>query len=749
MASRAPAIQDKKALLQQVLKLAPHFPCEDGNCKCTSWKRKHSALSADFSCGTCSHGLPRHGNLWRLTPEHLDKLTEIVIQIEYTTGQAQQASDGQNKKSHMKRVETLKEKLLAAHKEFAEASKQIENSKPVPDTPPFETPNFMQIMKNFVSFRYENKYGDSKKRAIDKLHYTLISSANKYFLPKLEGRNSSIVDPIAYEVYYPYWERYCKPNISTSSKDDHRAKTSKTIEKIRETKPLLCSSFGRYFIRAFLPLLKENLMSQYQLTREMEIFAPTFFDDLTEELYNKNSIVCMDSFDEAMDHVRKIQAQLDREASDKEQIAAMGGTYNPIFLPLKRKRDFLREIAPATEEHYAKYSTPEGQALVAKNSHMNQTIPVIQPPSPKEDKMEIELNEPLEDMQIEARDQLAKDEEKQGVLTSRIITNDDTPENLILLIHVRNIFCRQLPKMPKEYITRLVLDKHHRSLLLIKHDKVVGGICFHSFHDEGFVEIAFLAITATEQVKGYGTHLMNHFKSKMQEEKLCFFVTYADNFAIGYFKKQGFTKYVTMERERWAGLIKDYDGGTLMECHMHPTIDFLKLRENIKKQRACIYQKVKENSRSHILRDGISAFKKGRTRRLDISEIPGIDECRTPAEVKQEFPKPEQVKQNQALFQKIINAMLQLPDIWPFEHPVTPEEAPDYFDVVKDPIDLEGIQKRLNTGQYYITEHIFFADIRRMLDNCKLYNKEDTPYYRCAANVQNELCSKGWAKYFQ
>ena len=44
-----------------------------------------------------------------------------------------------------------------------------------------------------------------------------------------------------------------------------------------------------------------------------------------------------------------------------------------------------------------------------------------------------------------------------------------------------------------------------------------------------------------------------------------------------------------MERERWAGLIKDYDGGTLMECHMHPTIDFLKLRENIKKQRAVGY----------------------------------------------------------------------------------------------------------------------------------------------------------------
>ena len=36
---------------------------------------------------------------------------------------------------------------------------------------------------------------------------------------------------------------------------------------------------------------------------------------------------------------------------------------------------------------------------------------------------------------------------------------------------------------------------------------------------------------------------------------------YADNYAIGYFKKQGFTKQVTMDRSRWVGYIKDYDGG--------------------------------------------------------------------------------------------------------------------------------------------------------------------------------------------
>ena len=43
-------------------------------------------------------------------------------------------------------------------------------------------------------------------------------------------------------------------------------------------------------------------------------------------------------------------------------------------------------------------------------------------------------------------------------------------------------------------------------------------------------------------------------------------ITFADNNAVGYFQKQGFTKEILMEREKWSGYIKEYDGGTLMEC---------------------------------------------------------------------------------------------------------------------------------------------------------------------------------------
>lgn len=82
-----------------------------------------------------------------------------------------------------------------------------------------------------------------------------------------------------------------------------------------------------------------------------------------------------------------------------------------------------------------------------------------------------------------------------------------------MLIDLKNIFSRQLPKMPKEYIVKLVFDRNHESMVILKDDKkVIGGICFRVFEPERFAEIAFLAITANEQVRGYGTRLMNKLK---------------------------------------------------------------------------------------------------------------------------------------------------------------------------------------------------------------------------------------------
>lgn len=252
-----------------------------------------------------------------------------------------------------------------------------------------------------------------------------------------------------------------------------------------------------------------------------------------------------------------------------------------------------------------------------------------------------------------SRDDMAKQEEDGGLVKFDVITNDGAPEHLIQLTTLKNIFAKQLPKMPKEYIVRLVFDRNHRSMVILKNGtRVIGGICYRPFLSNHFAEIAFCAINAADQVKGYGTRLMNHLKEFVKRDGITHFLTYADNYAIGYFKKQGFAKVVSMPRPNWFGYIKDYDGGTLMECTIHHQINYLQITNMVHKQRkvrslshmdlserearevSCtrlcvsvassqaIQDKIKERSRAHVVYAGLEKFAEGRL--MDIYMIPGV-----------------------------------------------------------------------------------------------------------------------------
>jgi len=137
---------------------------------------------------------------------------------------------------------------------------------------------------------------------------------------------------------------------------------------------------------------------------------------------------------------------------------------------------------------------------------------------------------------------------KWAMVQNDLETND--PTTLIRLIGLKTLFAKQLPKMPKEYIARLVLDPRHKSLAILSpdpahaqtDDEIIGAICYRPYPDMRFAEIAFCAVSANQQVKGYGTKVMNLVKNQAVKEGIQYFITYADNYAIGYFKKQGFSK---------------------------------------------------------------------------------------------------------------------------------------------------------------------------------------------------------------
>lgn len=337
--------------------------------------------------------------------------------------------------------------------------------------------------------------------------------------------------------------------------------------------------------------------------------------------------------------------------------------------------------------------------------------------------------------------------EKEGSISFHYVENNGDPQNMIWLVGLKNIFSKQLPNMPKEYICKLVFDRRHRSVALVKpNGSVVGGITYRAFHKQGFGEIAFCAITASEQVKGYGTRLMNHTKEFARvKDKLTHFLTYADNNAVGYFSKQGFTKEVTLEKERWVGFIKDYDGGTLMEFAIHSNVCYITFPDMIKRQRAALDAEIRQLSNSHVVYPGLQHFHGSKRTQAPIESISGVKEAGWTPEtsgshkykilLREGMVEPTQ--ENLFKFMQVfLKEVKKQEEAWPFAEPVNPHDVLDYYDVINDPVDLTLIEKRLNSQNYYLTLDIYRADFKRMFNNCRYYNSSDTVYYKLANKLE-------------
>lgn len=83
---------------------------------------------------------------------------------------------------------------------------------------------------------------------------------------------------------------------------------------------------------------------------------------------------------------------------------------------------------------------------------------------------------------------------------------------------------------------------------------------------------------------------------------------------------------------------------------------------------------------------------------------------------------------------------------WPFLEPVDPVamDCPNYFDVVKHPMDLSTIQNKLNNGDYE-TALDFEKDIRLVFTNCFTFNPEGTAVNMMGHRLESVFNEK-WEK---
>lgn len=73
-----------------------------------------------------------------------------------------------------------------------------------------------------------------------------------------------------------------------------------------------------------------------------------------------------------------------------------------------------------------------------------------------------------------------------------------------------------------------------------------------------------------------------------------------------------------------------------------------------------------------------------------------------------------------------------------FLAPVQASEVPDYHEIIKNPMDLETMRKKLNESTYSSFDD-FVSDLRLIISNCLLYNAPESTAYKCGKELEKAV----------
>uniref|UniRef100_A0A8C5BSZ6 Histone acetyltransferase n=1 Tax=Gadus morhua TaxID=8049 RepID=A0A8C5BSZ6_GADMO len=686
-------------------------------CKCNGWKNPNpptatrmdlqpQAASLSEPCRSCGHALADHvSHLENVSEEEINRLLGMVVDVENLFMSVHKEEDTDTKQVYFYLFKLLRKCILQMSQPIVEGSL---------GSPPFEKPNIEQGVLNFVQYKFSH-LAPKERQTMFELSKMFLLCLNYWKLetPTQYRQRSQKDDGTAYKVDYTRWLCYC-----------HVPQSNDSLPRYETTQV-----FGRSLLKSIFTVTRRQLLEKFRVEKDKLLpekrtliltHFPKFLSMLEEEIYGENSPIWEADFTIP-------GSVLPRCPSPPPSLEQ-----SPVIVPssLFCRSGEKRKLPEAMTLEDAKRIRVMGDIPMEL---VNEVMMTITDPAAMLGP-ETNLLTPNA-----ARDETARLEERRGIIEFHVIGNSLSQKSnkkiLMWLVGLQNVFSHQLPRMPKEYITRLVFDPKHKTLALIKDGRVIGGICFRMFPTQGFTEIVFCAVTSNEQVKGYGTHLMNHLKEYHIKHSILFFLTYADEYAIGYFKKQGFSKDIKVPKSLYLGYIKDYEGATLMECELNPRIPYTELSHIIKRQKEII-KKLIERKQSQIRKvyPGLTCFKEG-VRQIPVESIPGIRETGWKPSSKD---KCKEVKDPDLLYNMLKNLLAQIkthPEAWPFMEPVKKSEAPDYYEIIRFPIDLKTMTERLK-NRYYVTKKLFIADLQRIITNCREYNPADSEYCKCANTLE-------------
>ncbi|XP_063980218.1 transcription initiation factor TFIID subunit 1 [Diachasmimorpha longicaudata] len=97
------------------------------------------------------------------------------------------------------------------------------------------------------------------------------------------------------------------------------------------------------------------------------------------------------------------------------------------------------------------------------------------------------------------------------------------------------------------------------------------------------------------------------------------------------------------------------------------------------------------------------------------------------------------------ILDSVSSKLKTMAEAWPFLKPVNKKLVKDYYNVIKRPMDLESISKKVITHKYHSRQE-FVRDVEQILENCVQYNGKDSTFTR-NAEVLVKICKETLDEY--
>ncbi|KER19080.1 hypothetical protein T265_12020 [Opisthorchis viverrini] len=767
---------------QKIKRCLPYLKCQEQGCKCLTWKLSMDKVQAESgNCKYCGHV---HSTF---TAEEdlawLDLAVQMVEDVEHLYILCASESDCETRHLYFCILKRVRKAL-------------VNRVKPIfDDPPPFERPSIETTVRSVLLRHYVRD--NRELESIAKLCKLFLAFANAWKMGYPILRANKHENRTGYRLIYMRWMCHCYvPQFCFS------------LPYYTPT-----SAFGKNFLVAVLPELKRKLIEKimhenttaFGLDKKQQVILPLvkFISHLEDEAHNP-SCTWWDTHSHSIpflsnaylpgaqspshneDSMLRIPLQQSKVAI-KESFPQDGGQFSgdQHFTSTTKAEDIVLQrrasvrlrnqsqqecrTSLSSQMKLEEHGISANQGESADDTHILSKRPRMSVPG---DINPLELQQVLQEITAQpnsgveptpfhtlhsyhaTRDAAARREESTGNIEFHIVNNslnhNQPPQTYIWLLELLNVFALQLPRMPKEYIARLVFDPKHKNLILLKVSEAgekhaIGGISFRMFPSQGFTEIVFCAVIFNEQVKiisclierrkdslgksfpGIPARLFRNGPLQLHQvpgllESGC---------APAHWSKKDEPDFVLQTACLSNDVGKLTDGTDSVDQTAFGTIEVSDPTGSQRKLRRRCVQAYPAVPRLNAMAKP-TKFPVRSTRRGSLTNIP-LDTLSANDSVNK--IGSNDVNELATQLRPILTALRNHILAAPFQRPVTSAEAPDYHDIIIFPMDLGTMWDRLKS-RYYTTKALFIADMMRIFHNCRVYNQPESYLVKCANTLE-------------